>query len=231
MHVLERLKKQRKTHNRLLWLCSLTPYMYLSALYIFDLLGANPFATLINHSAHWAMAFFILCYAISPARRLLNFAAIHYKWSLGKRLSDWNFLLYQRRMLGLASFYMASCHLLVYFNLELDFDWQELWYEITNRYFILWGLIAWILLAILGISSPNHIKKYLKSNWFVIHKIIHLCIPILIIHMYLEMKQAYLEFYVYLVIFAILVVERIWLTITKQNAKTESDRIKRKKQR
>jgi sulfoxide reductase heme-binding subunit YedZ len=124
-------------------------------------------------------------------------------------LADWNFLIYNRRLLGLCSFYYASAHLNIYLYYELSFEWTEFYFEITERIFIALGLISWLLLMILALTSPDMMQKRLKKNWRRIHKLIYLIVPIVLAHLILETKIMQWYLWVYLALLATLSIHRI----------------------
>jgi len=196
------LNTHRKVLNKLLWLFSLGPSAYIVISLVRDDMTANPFEFLTQQTGHWAMVFFMLSFAITPLRRWLRFWASFRKWTFGKRLADWNFLVYNRRLLGLCCFYYASMHLYIYLYYELGFDWGELYFEITERVFISLGLVGWLLLLLLALTSPDAMQKKLKKNWRRIHKLVYWVVPILLGHLILEAKfmQWYLWVYLFLLI-------------------------------
>jgi sulfoxide reductase heme-binding subunit YedZ len=203
------LNKHRKIINKILWLLGLCPGVFIASRYINNNMTENPFEFLIQHTAHWAMVFFILSYAITPIRRWLRFYASLRKWTYGKRLSDWNFLIYNRRLIGLCSFYYGTSHLFIYLYFELDFDWSEFYLETTERFFITLGLIGWLLLLLLAVTSPDFIQKLLKKNWRRIHKLVYLAVPIILGHSILEAKIIHWYLWVYLILLAIFSLHRI----------------------
>lgn len=229
MLLLDSLKKRRKQHNTYLWVMSSLPYVYLSILFFTQALGPNPLETLLQHTGHWAVVFYILSYAISPARRVLNEIAIKYRWQLGKRLSDWNFLIFQRRMLGLSCFYMASTHFILYFYLDLQLEWAELVFELNSRLFILVGGIAFLSLFVLAISSPNYMQKYLKANWHLLHKITHLVAVLILLHVFLEAKLEYWYFNLYAMLIALLGAERLGQLVASRHKASDQTRARRRR--
>lgn len=203
------INTHRKVLNKLLWLVSFSPAVYIVISFILNNMTANPFEFLIQQTGHWAMVFFLLSYAITPLRRWLRFWASYRRWSFGKRLADWNFLIFNRRLLGLCCFYYASAHLNIYLYYELSFDWTEFYFEITERIFISLGLISWLLLMILALTSPDMMQKRLKKNWRRIHKLVYLIVPIVLTHLILETKIMQWYLWVYLALLATLSIHRI----------------------
>ena len=116
--------------NKILWLLAILSVIYLSL----DFNSSdNPFEYLMNYTGHGAMIAFVLTLSITPLRSWLSWFAKRMSYSYGKRLSDWNFLIYNRRMLGLICYYYACLHGFIYCYFELDFDWYELWFDAASR--------------------------------------------------------------------------------------------------
>lgn len=171
-------------------------------------MGANPYEFLMNASGHCAVVFFIISYAIVPIRRWSTWLCRKLKCSYGKRLSDWNFLIYNRRMLGLNAFYYALIHLLVYLYFEIDFDMELLVYEL-KRYFIVVAWLAFIILSLLAATSPSWVQKKLKKKWKKIHRLVDTLVLLLPLHIYLQSSIPDSYFWAYLALCAGLFSHRI----------------------
>jgi len=203
MNFIEYCNAHRLGVNRSLWCLSCIPLAYITGLFYADLVGENPFEFLMNHTGHWAMFFFTFTLAITPMRRWLRFFCKARRLPYGKRMSDWNFLIHNRRMLGLLSFYYACFHGLTYLYFEIDFDWNELLYDISSRIHIILGISAWALLFLLAITSPTRIQIALRRNWRRIHRAIYVIAILLVCHLIYEAKL--LDWYIQLYLFIIFV--------------------------
>lgn len=191
---------------------SLIPLTFLLYCYQYDRMSANPYEFLMNVSGHCAVVFFIISYAVVPLRRWFSALCKLTQKAYGKRLSDWNFLIFNRRMLGLNSFYYASIHLAVYLYFELDFDWQLLFDELT-RYFISVAWVAMIILTVLAITSLKWMQKKLKKKWYTIHRSVDVLAILLPLHIYLQATLPDKYFWLYLVFCLLLISHRIAVAI------------------
>jgi sulfoxide reductase heme-binding subunit YedZ len=104
---------------------------------LYDGLGANPIETIIRFLGDWALRLLLLTLAATPLRLLTG-------WGWPVRL---------RRLLGLFAFFYAVLHLLAYTVLDQFFAWAAIWEDIVERPFITTGMLAWLLLLALAVTS------------------------------------------------------------------------------
>ena len=154
-------------------LCSL-PAIQLSWQLFTDTLGANPVETLEHTTGDWALYFLLLTLATPLLLKKLP------------RLPLPAYLI--KRTLGLVAFTYASLHLLIYFIFDLSLDFAELWADILERPFILIGMLAWLLLLPLALTSTLNWQKRLKQRWFTLHKLIYWVTGLGILHFFLLVK-------------------------------------------
>lgn len=202
------LNAYKSAINTLLWCLATLPLLYIGGVYHYITL-INPFEFLITESGNWALVFFLLSFAVSPLCRIGSALAKQMGWRGGKRLSDWNFLIYQRRMLGLVSFYYASIHFCVYFYFEIDFSLPELWLEITERHFILMGILALLILAILAITSLQYFRELLRRNWKYLHQLVYPTAVLLMMHIVLAEKTLGTDSLWFFSVFTVFSLERL----------------------
>lgn len=172
-------------------------------------LGFNPFEALIARTGFWAMVYLLLTLAITPLRRWLGFICKTFKVLYGKRLADWNFLIKSRRMLGLFSFFYLCWHLGIYLHLELDWQADWFWEDVTTRPFLAIGIIAWFFSFLLAITSPMQARRKMGRNWRRLHRLMYpLCI-LAVVHVLMEAKITELLPLTYGSILLILLLHRI----------------------
>ncbi len=89
-----------------------------------------------------------------------------------RQLTGWAWLATYRRMLGLFVFFYATVHMVVYFGLDLELRFGEIWTSIVKRPYITIGMISWLILVPLAITSPNAIAKKLGGvKWKRLHQL------------------------------------------------------------
>lgn len=172
---------------------SLLPLAYLLVGLFVGWLGTNPIETLTRDSGEWALRFLLITLAISPSRRLFG-------WSKPMRF---------RRMLGLFSWFYASVHLLTYLWLDQFFSWIDIFYDIIDRPFITVGMVAFLLLVPLAVTSNNWSMKKLGKRWLQLHKLVYLIGILAILHFWWLVKADTLEPMIYALILSALYLERL----------------------
>ena len=135
----------------------LVPFLLVLLATLNDQLGANPIQTLHFSLGDWALRFLLLGLALSPIKIITQQA-----WPLR-----------YRRILGLLAFFYASLHVLVYVALDLSWSWTAFVDEVPKSPYILLGLLAYLLLVPLAITSTKYFKKSLGRRWFSLHKLVY----------------------------------------------------------
>lgn len=178
----------------LFWLACLVPLGLLAFRFASDELGANPFEVLTRESGEWTLRFLLLTLMMSPLRGILGQG-----WPLA-----------YRRMLGLYSFFYASVHLLTYIWFDQFFDGEEILLDIIKRPFITLGMLAFILLLPLALTSNRGMMRRLGQNWKKLHRLIYLIAVLGVLHFFLLVKADLLEPAIYVGILSLLLGYRLW---------------------
>lgn len=160
-----------------------------------DNLGANPVETLEHTTGDWAIYFLLLTLGMTPLQKLFAL-----KWPIPFHLI--------RRILGLSAFSYALIHLSVYFVFDMSADLNEAFIDITERPFILIGMLAFVLLIPLAITSSQGWQRRLKSKWQALHKLIYLITFLGILHYALLVKADLFMPLLYMTLFGILMLMR-----------------------
>jgi sulfoxide reductase heme-binding subunit YedZ len=177
-----------------LFILALLPLLYLVWGVFAGALGANPIETVIRDLGEWALRFLLLTLTISPLRRLTGMAQ----------------LLRLRRMLGLYVFFYASLHLTIYLWLEQSLDWWEIWLDIVERPFITIGMLTFILLIPLAVTSTHAAMRKLGKNWLRLHKLVYPISIFAVLHFWWLVKVDTREPLIYVVLLGILLSERLF---------------------
>ena len=134
-------------------------------------LGANPLALLLHTTGRSALVLLTLTLAVTPMRRWLTSLSALTHRRYGKRLSDWNWLVRLRRMLGLWCFAYALAHAWIYCTFDLAYDWQAAWAEAQEKPYLLAGLCALLLLMPLAATSTHAMVRRLGRHWRRLHRL------------------------------------------------------------
>jgi sulfoxide reductase heme-binding subunit YedZ len=155
-------------------------------------LGANPVEAITRSLGDWALRLLLLTLAITPLRKL----------------SGWNWPMQVRRMLGLYTFFYALLHLMSYIVLDQFFYWPEIWADIIKRPYITAGMLSFLLLVPLAITSTSGWIRRLGRNWQRLHRLVYPAAIIAIVHFYLLVKADTREPMTYALILACLLTLR-----------------------
>lgn len=132
----------------------------------FNTLNINPIQTAMQHSGKIALIFLTLTLACTPLNILFG---LHQTLKL-------------RRTLGLFAFMFAAFHFFIFVGIDYAFDWSLLKIEFIEKRFVIVGLTAGTILALLAITSFKWWKKKLGKNWRRLHKFIYLAAGLVIVH-------------------------------------------------
>jgi sulfoxide reductase heme-binding subunit YedZ len=122
-----------------------------------DQLGADPVKSLEHSLGLWALRFLIAGLAITPLRRLGGPSLVRY-----------------RRALGLLAFFYVCLHLAVYVSFDLAFNFAAVWKDIVKRPYITIGMLGFVLLIPLALTSNNAMVKRLGAQaWQKLHRLVY----------------------------------------------------------
>jgi methionine sulfoxide reductase heme-binding subunit len=95
-----------------------------------------------------------------------------------------------RRMLGLYAFFYGCLHLMTYVWLYAGFSVAAMIDDISRRRFITAGLVAWLLMVPLALTSTAwSIRKLGGKNWTRLHRLAYLSAVAGIVHYWWGVKQ------------------------------------------
>jgi methionine sulfoxide reductase heme-binding subunit len=167
----------------------LIPALWLGYGVFTDNLGINPVETLIRQLGEWGLKFILLGLLLSPLALIIK--------------KPW--LVRLRRPIGLLSLAYISVHLTIYVWLENDWKLDAIIKDVLKRPFITLGMLGFILLLTLGLTSFNAAIKALGGRlWRNLHKLVYLIAILGVAHFYLLAKADKREPLVYAAILALL---------------------------
>lgn len=162
--------------KRISWGVGLLPLAWLILAWVSGGLGANPIEAFTRSLGDWALRFLLLTLAITPVRMLTN----------------WGWVAGLRRTFGLIAFTYASLHLLSYVALDQFFDWATLYKDVLKRRYITIGLIAYLLLLPLAVTSDSRLIRRLGAmRWRALHRLIYLIAPLVVLHFWMMIRADY----------------------------------------
>ena len=127
-----------------------------------------------------------------------------------RQLTGWTWLATYRRMLGLFVFFYATIHMSIYFGLDLELHFGEIWASIVKRPYITIGMASWLILVPLAITSPHAIARRLGGvRWKRLHQLTYVVAITATIHYLWAVKKDTFWPLVYFALFAALLLTRL----------------------
>jgi sulfoxide reductase heme-binding subunit YedZ len=160
-------------------------------------LNPDPVNYITHFTGDWALWILLGSLAITPLRRLSP--------GLG-------FLVRFRRLIGLYAFFYATLHLATYIFLFSGYDlpgalhaaaaghpgelltqwhlvWPTIWDDLRKRRFIQVGLLSWIILLALTLTSPAFILRAMGGKpWQRLHRLVYVAVAAAVIHFWWLVK-------------------------------------------
>ncbi len=186
-------KKGWAAIKTIVFLLGLTPFMLLVNDGINDRLGANPVETLHFGFGDWALRFLCIGLALTPIK-----TTIGQSWPIRFR-----------RMMGLFAFFYASLHLLVFIVLDLSLSWEAFKDEVPKSPYILMGLLTYVLLIPLAVTSTKNMQKRLGRSWIKLHRLVYVAGLTALVHYFWLVKKDYTEPLLYAGVIGVLLAIRI----------------------
>lgn len=184
----------------LLWLSRL---VYLDVLEPGSALGADAGEAVVHFLGEWSLISLLFAYSISPMRRRLNMPS----------------LIRVRRLAGLFAFAYVSIHILSYVALYLEFEWRALLEDLFERTYITAGMAAFVCLTAMAATSTRGWQRRLGSNWRRLHRVVHIALPLALVHLWWLTKDGYGEVALYTLWFLVLALERMVTSAIRQGAR------------
>ncbi len=132
----------------------------------------NPILTFEHQTGKAALIFLILSLAGTP----IGF------------IFEWKDFSKRKKALGVYGFMFAAVHLLVFLWLDYGFQFKFIWQVVKNTVYIWFGLVAFIMLMGLAVTSFKKIKKRMKKSWKPLHRLVYVIAPLVVIHFLLIVK-------------------------------------------
>jgi methionine sulfoxide reductase heme-binding subunit len=135
-------------------------------------LGANPVEAVEIYLGSWTLRFLCLSLAITPL----------------VRSKTWKWLSHYRRMIGLYTFFYATLHVLSYLVLDHALAWRTIGRDIVESPYIIMGLITYLILLPMAITSTLAWQKHLGIYWKKFHRFIYVGSITAVIHYAWQLK-------------------------------------------
>jgi methionine sulfoxide reductase heme-binding subunit len=114
-----------------------------------------------------------------------------------------------RRMLGLFTFFYATIHLSMWIGVDWFFDWRAMGHELVKHRYIYIGMLTWVLMLPLALTSTKRAVRRLGKNWIKLHRLVYVAAITGTIHYLWSVKKDTLFPYMYLAMFVVLLGYRV----------------------
>ncbi len=163
-------------------------------------LTANPMEFLTRSSGTWALVCLLVTLSVSPLREVLNQPA----------------LIRLRRTCGLFAFFYAALHAITWAWWDQGFVVGLMWRDVIDRPFITVGMLAFLALLMLALTSNQRAMRALGKRWKQLHRFIYMIGALVILHYWWHKsgKNDYAEVLVYGAVMLFLLAWRVvgsWL--------------------
>ena len=184
-------KAQRAVPPWSLYIVGVIPAVWLVWLALTGGLSVEPIKELEHRLGELALQMVIAGLAITPLR-----------WYLGVNLIRF------RRALGLVTYFYIVLHLLVWLFLDVQIL-GEIWADILKRPYITVGMLGFVLMTPLAMTSNNWSVRRMGPNWRKLHKLVYGAAILGGVHYMMLAKGFQIEPLVYLSIIALLLILRV----------------------
>ncbi len=173
MTLLERLKKLPFTPLQL----AIHIYVwqglgFILVQFLANQLTANPLQAIQQRLGRLALALLTLSLACTPL----------------SNITGWREPLKRSRTLGLYAFMVAFLHVLIFLDLDNGLAWDFFIQTVIEKWYIIFGMLAFLMLIPLAITSFDIWKVRLGRKWKRLHRIVYVIVPIVILHYALSVK-------------------------------------------
>ena len=153
-------------------------------------LGANPIEKITHTTGDWTIWFLLITLSVTPLRKLLNQPQLARLRRHVYSYSHTDFIARFRRMLGLSAFFYGSMHLTTWIWLDKFFDVNEMWQDVVKRRFITVGMLGFVLMIPLAITSTaGWVRRLGFVRWQRLHRLVYFSALAGVIHYYWLVKS------------------------------------------
>lgn len=129
-------------------------------------LGPDPGKVLVDRLGLGGLVFLLVTLSMTPLQRL----------------TGWSGWIVVRRQLGLWCFAYIALHLCAYLFFILGLDWGQLTVELRKRPYIIVGVLGFIGLLCLALTSNRFSQRRLGARWKRLHKLVYVILGLGLLH-------------------------------------------------
>jgi len=192
-HMIDALNRTlRKLPSWVVYVLGALPPLWFLYLGLTGGLGPEPIRELEHRLGESALQMLIAVLCITPLRNRLGLNLIRF-----------------RRAVGLVAFSYVALHLAVWLFLDVGI-WSQIWADILKRPYITIGMVAFVLMLPLAITSNNaSLRKLGAAAWRKLHRLTYPVVLLGALHFVMVVKGWQVEPFVYLGIVVVLLLLRV----------------------
>jgi sulfoxide reductase heme-binding subunit YedZ len=177
----------------LVFLAALSPSVWIIYKALFGLLGADPAKEIVDFLGLWGLRFLLITLSVTTLRVWFGV-----RW-----------LISFKRMLGLFCFYYVVLHLLGTLTFLMGWRLDLFVKEVTERPYIILGVVAFLMLLPLAVTSTKGWQLRLGRNWKRVHRFVYTASFFAVMHLVLLIRASYWEATLYSLLLLILLGQRL----------------------
>ena len=158
-----------------------------------DVLGPDPGKVLVDRLGQGTLVLLLITLSMTPLQKL----------------TGWPGWIAVRRQLGLWCFAYVFLHLSGYTAFILGFDWSQLGIELRKRPYIIVGVLGFLCLLALAVTSNRYSQRRLGARWKKLHRLVYVALGLGLLHMLWIVRADMKEWAIYASIGALLLVLRL----------------------
>ena len=187
-------RKAIRRSKPVVFVLCLLPFAFLVADMISGNISADPVEDITKVTGEWGLRLLLITLAVTPVRAITKI----------------NQLILLRRMLGVYSFFYILLHFLTWLVIDHYFDFRQIIEDIIERYYILFGSLAFGMMIPLAATSTNRMVRWMGGKrWIRLHRLVYVIGICGIVHYYLLVKADITEPVIYGAILAALLGFRV----------------------
>ena len=190
------------------WAACLAPLTWL-ILRLFRIAGpivADPGNQVVHTLGNTGLTLLLITLTVTPARILTGL----------------NWLLRLRRLLGLFAFFYLALHVSAFATFDLRFQWGLIFGEIVKRPYLTLGMLAFVMLIPLAVTSTRGWQRRLGRKWVSLHRLIYPVAILGVWHFWWQVKADISEPQLYAAILAVLLGFRVWRSWLRRRRRAAS---------
>jgi sulfoxide reductase heme-binding subunit YedZ len=167
----------RRVPTWAVYIVFLLPVPYFLYLAQTGALGAEPIKALEHRLGEVALQLLIAGLCVTPLRGYFGINLMKF-----------------RRAFGVLAFTYVALHLLVWVVLDMSLLWSQMWADVWKRPYITIGMVGFVALLPLAITSNNYsVRKLGAGAWRKLHKVTYLAVLLGGVHYLWLVKGIQLE--------------------------------------